>query len=170
MGDYPRSDARHATSSEDEARLIKELRSLKSQRTRRQARVAKATRMAADTYSPRVRNAAALALADLQAASAKDVLIDLLRRPDTNASRGTLLYALDQLRAEMPVLILAEIVAEDSYEAREEALSFIASGRVEGSDEEFAHARSKLEAAMAWADPERSQAIRRALGYLTTAI
>jgi HEAT repeat protein len=114
----------------------------------------------------RVRNAAALALADLRAGNAKDALIDLLKRQDTKGSRGTLLYALGELGADLPLPVLADIIADESYEAREEALTFLASGRIEYSAQEFARARARLEAAQLSADAERSEAIRRALEYL----
>jgi HEAT repeat protein len=146
--------------------LVEELRRLKSQRSPREPRVAKAAQILEQTHSSRVRNAAALALADLRAHSAKDALINLLTRPDTQGSRGTLLYALEQLGADVPLPILADIIANDSYEAREEALAAIAGDRIECSAEEFARARARLEAAHASADGEVSEAIRRALEYL----
>jgi HEAT repeat protein len=120
------------------------------------------------TNSARVRNAAALALADLRAHNAKEALINLLTRPETQGARGTLLYALKQLGANIPLPILADIIADESYEAREEALGLIVQGRIECSTEEFARARAKLEAAHASADGERSEAIGRALEYLGT--
>ena len=156
-----------AKSAGDETRLVEELRGLKSQRSPRQARVAKALQVLEQTNSSRVRNAAALALADLRALSAKDALVNLLTRPETTGSRGTLLYALEQLKADVPLPILAEIILDGSYEAREEALGLIAQHRIECSDEEFKRARARLEAARVQADDERSQAIRRALEYLT---
>jgi HEAT repeat protein len=153
-------------STGDEGRLIEELRNLKSRRTPRQSRTARAMQILERTVSARVRNAAALALADLRARSAKDALIDLLKRQETKGSRGTLLYALGELGADLPLPVLADIIADDSYEAREEALTFLASGRIEGSAEEVARARAMLDAALPSADAERSQAIRRALEYL----
>jgi hypothetical protein len=150
----------------DEGRLIEELRTLKSRRSPQQARAARAIQILEQTGSSRVRNAAALALADLQADSANDALIDLLKRPDTKGSRGTLLYALQELAAHLPLLLLADIIADESYEAREEALYFLAKGLIEGSAEEFARAQARLEAALPSADVERSEAIRRALEYV----
>jgi HEAT repeat protein len=151
-----------------EDRLVEELRVLKSQRSRREPRVAKATQILEQTNSARVRNAAALALADLRAHSAKEALINLLTRPETRGSRGTLLYALEQLGADVPLSILVDIITKEPYEAREEALAAVARDRIECSAEEFARARATLEDAGASADEERSQAIRRALEYLRT--
>jgi len=160
------SEARAALPAADDDHLIEELRHLKSRRSPRQARCVRATQILEETSSSRVRNAAALALAELRALGAKDALIALLRRPDTGGARGTLLYALAELRAEVPLPILAEIIVDESYEAREEALDFIRSGRFACSASEFIGARTMLEAARPAADDERSQAIRRALDYL----
>jgi hypothetical protein len=150
----------------DEGRLIEELRNMKSRRSPRQARAARAVQILEQTGSPRVRNAAALALADLRAKSAEDALIGMLKRHDTKGSRGTLLYALQELGTDLPPAVLADIIADESYEAREEALNFLARGLIEGSVEEYARARARLEAALPSADAERVQAIRRALEYL----
>src|SRR5262245_17712912 len=88
---------------EDESRLIEELPNMKSRRSPRQARVARAIQTLEQAGSTKIRNAAALALADLRADSAKDALIDLLKRHDTKGSRGTLLYALQELEADLPL-------------------------------------------------------------------
>ncbi len=164
----PASSPQTAPSAADEGRLVAELRSLKGQRSPRSPRIARAVQVLEATSSPRVRNAAASALADLRARSAKDRLIDLLARPETRGSRGTLLYALEQLGANVPLPILAEIIADESYEAREEALGFIACNRIECSAEEFARSKEKLEGAIAAADPDRIEAVQRALEYLRT--
>src|SRR5215510_3845892 len=92
-----------------ETGLIEELRSLKSQRSSRSSRIAKAMKIFQQTNSARVRNAAALALGDLRAYGAKDALINSLMRPDTKGSRGTLLYALEQLGADVSLLVLTDI-------------------------------------------------------------
>src|ERR1700730_242412 len=155
-----------ALSVGDEGRLIAELRNLKSQRSSRASRINKAAQILEQTSSSRVRNAAALALADLRATSAKDLIINVLTRSSTIGSRGTLLYALEQLRGNVPVLTLTAIIAHYSYEAREEALGFIANNRFESSPDELAASRAKLETAAVSADAERLQAIRRALENL----
>jgi hypothetical protein len=95
-------------------------------------------------------------------------LVNLLERRETKGARGTLLYVLEQLRAEVPLMVLASIIVEDSYEAREEALSLIGRGLIEGSPADFAEAEATLEGARVSADPERAQAIGRALKYLRT--
>ena len=151
---------------DDEGRLVAHLRRLKGQRSSRRARAAEAMTILEKTGSPRVRNAAALALADLRADGASDALIALLARPDTRGSRGTLLYALDQLGAKVPLRVLGEIIVDESYEAREEALAFIEHDRVEYSAEELARVKLRLQTVGKSADAERLQAIRRALERL----
>ncbi len=78
-----------------------------------------------------------------------------------------MLYSLEQLKVNVPLLILADVIVNDSYEAREEALAFIAGNHFECSADEFAGAKAKLETAAISADPERLQAIQRALGNLS---
>jgi hypothetical protein len=155
-----------ALSAGDEGRLVAELRNLKSQRSSRASRINKAVQILEQTSSSRVRNAAALALADLRATSAKDLIINVLTRSSTTGSRGTLLYALEQLRVNVPLLTLAEIIVNDSYEAREEAVGLISNDRFECSPDELADSKAKLETAAVSADAERLQTIRRALENL----
>lgn len=81
-----------AFNSGNENLLVEELRKIGSQKSRREARIAAVTRILKQTGSPRVRNAAALALADMRARDAADKLIDVLKRDDTKGYRGTLLY------------------------------------------------------------------------------
>lgn len=169
--DMPRAHATASTleaafDSGDEDRLVEELRLIASRKSRRQPRIALAMQLLERTGSPRVRNAAALALADMRAPGAKDVLIEVLRRPETRGCRGTLLYAAGQLAAALPIGLLADLIAEDSYEAREEALHFLANEKFDW-DEDPRQIRRKLRAALDSADAERSQAINAALEYLT---
>jgi hypothetical protein len=102
----------------------------------------------------------------MRAPGAKDALKRLLKRPDTIRARGTLIYALDELGADVPLPVLADIILNETYEAREEAVGLVAQDRIACSDRELNSARKRFEAALGSADEERSQAIRRALGYL----
>jgi HEAT repeat protein len=156
-----------APSLDDEDRLVAELRSLKSRRSPRAPRIARAVELLEQTGSSRIRNAAALALADLHARDAKDKLINAVNRPETKGSRGTLLYALGELGASVPLPVLTHIVLDDTYEAREEALALIAKNPVGGSPNELKHAKEVLEVAAGSADMERRQAIERALKFLS---
>ncbi len=162
-----RVDAPSRSSPHDEGRLVEEMRTLRSQRTSRDLRTARALQVLEQTNSSRVRNAAALALADMKAHCAKETLVSLLAKPDTKGARGSLLYALEQLGEHVPLPILIQIIVDDTYEAREEALAFIITQRIECSTEEFVRSRAQLEAtATSSTDAERLQAIRRALDYL----
>jgi hypothetical protein len=101
-----------AERSGDEVRLAEELRKAKPDVAPTVIGILERAR------SPRVRNAAALALADTHAANARGSLIGALRRAETRGHRGTILYALDELGANLPLSLLAGIIAGDAYEAR----------------------------------------------------
>jgi hypothetical protein len=121
-----------------------------------------------DTRSPTVRNAAAIALADLKVAEAKDVLVGLLLRPETKESRGTLLYALDELGANVPLAVLVDIIVEGPYEARQEALNLIAADRIVVSgDGEATRAKALLEKLLRNAtEEELRETAKSALSFL----
>lgn len=154
-----------AFESGNENLLVEELRNISSQRSRREGRITLVARILEQTGSPRVRNAAALALADMRARDAKNALIDVLKRPDTKGCRSTLLYALGELDATLPISLLVDIIIGDSYEAREEALNFIANRRFD-RDEDPRQSRYRLIAAFTPAGEERSHSIGAALEYL----
>jgi hypothetical protein len=109
----------------NEDKLVEALRHVESEKSRRQDRASQVLRILKETDSPRVRNAAAIALADMKVTTAKDELIKSLSRDDTKSSRGSLLYALEEMNAEIPPTVLADIIASDGYEAREEALRIL---------------------------------------------
>ena len=58
------------------------------------AEIGRILELAKKTRSPVVRNAAAIALADLKADGAAELLIGLIKRKETRGANGTLLYAL----------------------------------------------------------------------------
>ena len=83
--------------------------------------------LAKETRSPVVRNAAAIALADLGVDGADELLIDLIKRGETRGANGTLLYALREMNAYVPLSVLIDILTEDcTYEALEGVLDLIA--------------------------------------------
>jgi hypothetical protein len=155
-----------ALASGDEDRLVDELRKVKSRRTSREERIRSVLKILDETASPRVRNAAALALVDMRAASAKEKLVELLTRADTQPSRGTLLYALDELGAKIPIRVLTAVVVEGSYEAREEALGFLARSKFEASDGDLGLAQRELEKVSSSRDVERADAAKAGLEIL----
>jgi hypothetical protein len=154
-----------AFDSRDENLLVEELRKVSDQRSRREPRISLVARILEQTGSPRVRNAAALALADMRARNAIDKLIAVLRRDDIKGPRGTLLYALEQLNAALPIGLLIDIIMEYSCESREEALSFITNGKFD-YDENPSRLRSKLISTLISTDKERFHAINSAPEYL----
>ena len=100
--------------------------------------------IAEKTDSSQVRNAAAIALADLHIEEADQVLTRLLRRPDTRGHRGTLLFALDQLNASLPLPLVVSLLLEEKYEGREETLMIVGKRHVTGTIQELETALSRL--------------------------
>jgi HEAT repeat protein len=81
--------------------------------------------------SPHIRNAAAIALADLGSTEAATYLTKLLAREDTQGARGTLLYALEELGGSIDLPLLVKILADDeSTEVWSECIRAIEGGRV----------------------------------------
>lgn len=74
-----------------------------------------------------LRNDAAIALADIASDKEKaaEAILTVLGRTSTRHKRGTLLYALDELNAHVPLGPLVEVVITDWYEAQQEALHLI---------------------------------------------
>ncbi|MGN8097273.1 hypothetical protein [Methylobacterium sp. 22177] len=83
-----------------------------------------------DTKSVIVRNAAALALADLNARDASGSIVDLLDRSDIAPNAGTLLFALNELNAPITLSVVINILNHGSSEAREELLLFFDKNKV----------------------------------------
>ena len=116
-----------------------------------------------DTRSNRVRNAAAVALADLRADGAAEDIVTLLRSPAAASSAGTLLFALDELGASLPLDVLLTIIEHGSYEARSEALSFLAEHRLAVEDDaDLVDIRDRLDALASAPDPDTSRAATEA--------
>lgn len=123
-----------------------------------------------NTHSARVRNAAAIAVADFRSENIKEALLDLLLRDDTRKSRGTLLYVLDEIGASIPIDILTRIIATSRYEAREEALAFLKSRRIDWNLQQLQRSIRKLERMTLSKNVERSKAAERALEFTSKLI
>lgn len=82
------------------------------------------------TGSPRIRNAAAMALSDLRDPEGAVRIAEILGRPETAGSAGTLVHALNAMGADLPFPALENVVRHGSWEAREEALDLLWQGRV----------------------------------------
>jgi len=78
-----------------------------------------------DTSDARLRNVTALALADMGSRDAVPRLVSLLKDRRTKGFRGTLLYALQKLKAVLPITDLAILIVSDTAEAQEEALALL---------------------------------------------
>ena len=120
-----------------------------------------------ETRSNRVRNAAAVALADLRADGAADAIVTLLRSPGAAANAGTLLFALDELGGSLPLDVLLTMIEHGSYEARSEALGFLAGDRLTTDDDgDLLDAGDRLDALAGASDPDMSRAAAEALERL----
>ena len=124
--------------------------------------------LAKQTRSPVVRNAAAIALADLNVDRADELLIDLIKRKETRGANGTLLYVLREMNAYVPLSVLIDIIAEDrTYEALEGTLDLIANNSERYTDEDSVEAVSQLNELLISADAHTSHSAKLAIKYLT---
>ena len=126
--------------------------------------VAEIRRCALETSSSKVRNAAVIALADMHAPEAMGIIIELLGRPETKGSRGSILYALSEIEGPVPLDILVNIITDESYEASEEALGLLS--RAKFTSDDLRRAIARLTAAARTTD--RRRVASEALELLTT--
>jgi HEAT repeat protein len=78
-----------------------------------------------ETKTDALRNRAALALSDLGAEECVAVIFDLVSRPETENSRGTLLYALERFDCHAYLGELVGMVISGSFEVSRQALLLI---------------------------------------------
>ncbi|WP_342151882.1 hypothetical protein [Methylorubrum sp. SB2] len=160
---------RSLSDSSDEDRIVTELADLK-----RRPDDPVAADLAADILlraaSPKLRNAAALALADLDARGKVADIVSVLRRPGIGRSAGTLLFALGELEGTLPILVAARLIAEGSFEARAETLTLLEDCRIDASEGEAAaeEARRLLADLASSDDAETAEAAALALDYITS--
>lgn len=113
-----------------------------------------------DTPSRLVRNAAALAIADMRPPRGVEVLADVLARPSIAHEAGTLIYALDELGGSLPLPAFVTLLEHGSYEARSEALILLDNGRVVArSEDERDMARDRLAALASSGRAEAAEAL-----------
>ena len=158
-----------ALRSDDEERLVQALRRVKSLRSPRRTRELQVLDVLTTASSSRVRNAAALALADMRTKAAEQPLIDLLSRPDTMGARATLLYALQELGSVVPLRILVDFLVTEGYEASAEALNLIEKNATRYSNEARQEAVKKLRAALKAPTSQLRQAAKLAIDCLRSA-
>ena len=75
-----------------------------------------------DTTDARIRNILSVTLAQAGVKEAASRIVHLLKETKTSRARGTLLYALQLLHANLDLSTLVDIILTDTPEAREEAL------------------------------------------------
>ena len=100
------------------------------------------------TRSRRVRNTAAMALADSGLAEMSAPIVAALRDERVAGEAGTLLFALGELGGTLPLDVAARLIAKGSFEARAETLTFFELGRVEQGDGETCRAAKDALAAL----------------------
>lgn len=150
-------------SPQNDAMLIAEFEELK----RNGASRARRERRALDLLkknSPVVRNAAALALSDMGSRAAVPKIVDAVMMPGVARTAGTLLFAIEELEGTIPIRALVHLIANGSYEARQQALDLLASGHVEMDDVDSAV--RQLEGLCSDASDEKAAAAQQALGLL----
>jgi hypothetical protein len=124
--------------------------------------------LASKTRSPQIRNAAAIALADLGVDGADQLLIDLIKRKESRGANGTLLYALREMNAYVPLPVLIDIITEDrTYEALEGVLDIIANNAAKYDAEEKAEAVSRMKSLLTSTDAHASHTAKLAIKYLS---
>jgi len=124
--------------------------------------------LAMETSSPAVRNAAAIALADLGVDGTRELLIDLIKREETRGANGTLLYVLREMNAFVPLPVLIDIMTEDqTYEALEGTLDIIANNAARYEAGEKAEAISRMGPLLHSTAPHTAHAAKLAISYLT---
>lgn len=96
------------------------------------------------TPDPRIRNAAAIALADTDRKRAAEVILKLLEREEVRRNAGSLLFALEETGKKLPVSLVVAILRDGSFEAREECLMALEEGRVSAKRSEIRKTADEL--------------------------
>ena len=125
-------------------------------------------RLAETTSSPRVRNTAAIAMADLGIDGAAQLLVRLLARDDTKGHRGTLLYALEELGEEIPLPVLVSVLLDGNYESREEALDLLGKEQITFTMEQLDAAITAMSGLAASDDAYTADVGRTAVRWLNS--
>lgn len=160
-------DLETAIGSQDDARIAEAVRGVDPSTADAAVR-RKLARLARETRSAQVRNAAVLVLADIGHADAGQVVLSLLRAPHTAGTRRTLLFALQELGVSLPLGDLVALLQDECFETREDCLLALAEGRYEASPAERLKVVQELaaQAEAAGTEPERREAIESALSLL----
>jgi hypothetical protein len=124
--------------------------------------IQEAVGLLARAQTPGMRNEAAIALADHGAKEAIGNITKLLWLPETKGGRGTLLYALAELGADLEPMLLVNLLIGEGAEVQYECLRAIEGGRVTARHELPAQAMRLRAAAGIEKDEDRRDAIEAA--------
>lgn len=121
------------------------------------------------TQSYKVRDAAALALADIRWENAAAAINAVLTRPHIAPEAGTLVFALDELRSPIAFPGLLNVVERGSYEARATLLMLLKDVGVASSDpNETGSSKARLSQLALDHDPEVAELAGLVLELLET--
>jgi HEAT repeat protein len=120
------------------------------------------------TDAPALRNAAAVALADMHSEAAPAMLIKLLGDPSTKGARGTLLYALEELDVPVGLDLIVDLLIHDDREVQVEGLRAIEDGRIASvNSAAIRRAAARLRKSIAHqSDDDRMSVLRKAVHHL----
>lgn len=120
------------------------------------------------TSTPVIRNAAAIALADMRSPTAPESLVRLIRSATTKGARGTLLYALEELEASVDLDLIVDLLINDNSEVQAEGLRSIQGGRITyANSQDIRRETSRLRKAITeHTDDDRISNMREAIHLL----
>jgi hypothetical protein len=121
------------------------------------------------TDNAKLRNAAAIAMADLRVPNAEKILLQLLDDKRTKSDRGTILYALEQLHGHLPIPILRNLFLEDSFEVREQTLDVIEADERGYDSNEVEEIQRFLRCQIRTAKGDKRRTMKSALELFTSA-
>lgn len=166
----PVTAPRHTLAMDDDVPLATLRAALDAPASERADRVRQVTRLLTTTGSRKVRNAAAIALIDLDAKEATGLLLDTLARPEIGPEAGSLVYALDELGGAPSLAAILMLVEHGSYEARSGLVELIQAGRIAPFDRaEAIVASDHLFRLKATSDEETAEAASSALDAIARA-
>lgn len=167
LGQHPESELAKARRLGDEDALVKTLDRITVMPSAIFYGWNELTDLLRDTRSQKIRAAVAMTLADLSIRDAAPIIISVISRSDVIRSSGTLLFALNELNASIPLDLIVSIIEVSSFEARAEALTFMEEIRVTPyKDADRVEAAHRLKAVQKNSDLERADAASLALDYL----
>ena len=121
-----------------------------------------------ETIAQRIRNAAALTLVDLGINQTTMRIVDVLRRADLAEVSGTLLFALNEIDASIPLGIIVDVIENGSFEARNQAMFFLEEHRFIDADSVYIEGMiTHLSKLMESKDEEQAEAAEFAKYYLS---